>query len=78
MAEALAYRVLRYVEGGLLRDHLFGFFDPHKAARLISGIVAGLEKIHAQGYFHANLKPVPNLPEQPTRALINISPKDTG
>jgi len=55
--DGLAYRVLRYVESGVLRDHLFEYYDPRKAAGLISGVVAGLEKIHAQGYVHGNLEP---------------------
>jgi serine/threonine protein kinase len=55
--ENYAFRVLRYVEGGVLRDHLFEYYDPRKAAGLISGIVVGLEKIHAQGYVHGNLEP---------------------
>ncbi len=53
----LAYRVLRYVESGVLRDHLFEYYDPSKAVGLISGVVAGLEKIHALGYVHGNLEP---------------------
>jgi serine/threonine-protein kinase len=55
--EARPYRVLRYAEGGLLRDHLFEYYDPHKAAGLLSGVVAGLEKIHAGGYVHGHLEP---------------------
>jgi serine/threonine-protein kinase len=55
--QGLAYRVLRYVEDGLLQDHLFQYRDPRKAAGLISGIVEGLEKIHAQGLVHGNLEP---------------------
>jgi serine/threonine protein kinase len=57
MAEGHAYRVLRYIESGVLRQHLFEYRDPRQAAGLMAGIVAGLEKIHAQGYVHGNLKP---------------------
>jgi serine/threonine protein kinase len=56
-AAGLSYRVLPFIENGLLRDHLFEYYDSRKAAGLISGVVAGLEKIHAQGYVHANLEP---------------------
>ena len=38
-AEGLVYRVLRYAEGGLLRDHLLEYYDPRKAVGMISGIV---------------------------------------
>jgi serine/threonine protein kinase len=57
VAEGHAYRVLRYIENGVLRDHLFEYRDPRQAAGLMTGIVAGLEKIHAQGTVHGNLKP---------------------
>ncbi|MFN2234354.1 MAG: serine/threonine protein kinase, partial [Anaerolineales bacterium] len=57
MAEGHAYRVLRYIENGVLREHLFEYKDLRQAAGLIAGIVAGLEKIHAQGVVHGNLKP---------------------
>ena len=57
MAEGHAYRVLRYIESGVLRQHLFEYRDPRQAAGLMAGIVPGLEKIHAQGYVHGNLKP---------------------
>ena len=57
IAEGHAYRALRYSENGVLRDHLFAYRDPRQAAGLIAGIVAGLEKIHAQGTVHGNLKP---------------------
>ena len=53
----LSYRVLPFIENGLLREHLFEYYDLRKAAGLISGVVAGLEKIHAQGYVHGNLQP---------------------
>jgi serine/threonine protein kinase len=56
-AAGLSYRVLPFIEKGLLRDHIFEYYDLGKAAGLISGVVAGLEKIHAQGYVHANLEP---------------------
>jgi serine/threonine protein kinase len=56
-SEGVTYRILRYVEDGLLRDHLFQYRDPRKAAGLISRIVEGLEKIHAQGLVHGNLEP---------------------
>jgi serine/threonine-protein kinase len=55
-AEGLAYRVLPFIENGVLCDHLFEYYDSRKAAGLISGVAAGLEKIHAQGYVHGNLE----------------------
>ena len=42
-AQGLAYRVLPYIENGVLCDHLFEYYDSRKAAGLISGVVAGLE-----------------------------------
>ena len=54
-AEGFAYRVFPYIEDGVLRDQLFRYADPRKAAGLMAGIVAGLEKIHAQGIVHSNL-----------------------
>ncbi len=56
-AEGLAYRVLRFAEGGLLRDHLNEFREMNRAAALFSGITAGLEKIHEIGSIHGNLQP---------------------
>jgi len=56
-AEGRVYRVLRYAEGGVLQNHMMQYYDPHKATGLISGIVAGLDKIHAQGFIHGNLQP---------------------
>jgi len=55
--EGVIYRVLRYVENGILQDRLFEFRDLHKAARLLGGIAKGLNHIHNQGYVHGNLKP---------------------
>jgi len=57
MVEGQAFRVLRYAEGGVLQDHLMQYYDPGKAAGLLSGVVAGLEKIHTQGLVHGNLEP---------------------
>jgi serine/threonine protein kinase len=49
------YRVMEYVAGGVLHDHLYEYYEPGRAAVLINGIVAGLEQIHSQGYVHGNL-----------------------
>jgi len=56
-AEGQVYRVLRFAEGGVLQYHLLQYYDPGKAAGLLSGVVAGLEMIHAQGLVHGNLEP---------------------
>ena len=56
-AEGQIFRVLRYAEGGVLQDHLMQYYESRAAAGLTSGIVAGLEKIHAQGLVHGNLEP---------------------
>ncbi len=69
-AEGLVYRVLRFVEGGLLRDHLFEYYDLRKAVGMISGIVEGLEKIHSQGYVHGNLEPSNIFLDAGGRALL--------
>jgi serine/threonine-protein kinase len=55
-ADGLEFRVLPFIENGALRDQLFEYYDLRKAAGLMSGVVAGLEKIHAQGYVHGNLE----------------------
>lgn len=55
--DGVIFRVLRYVERGLLRDHLFEFRDLHKTAGLLGGITAGLNHIHSLGFVHGNLKP---------------------
>lgn len=57
LAKDHPYRALRYIESGVLRDHLFEYNDPRQAVGLVAGIVAGLEKIHTLGYVHGNLKP---------------------
>ena len=56
-AESLVYRALRYAEGGVLQNHLMQYYNLEIAIGLMSGIVAGLEKIHAQGLIHGNLQP---------------------
>ena len=57
IAEGQAFRVLRFAEGGVLQDRLLQYSDLGKAAGLLSGVVAGVEKIHAQGLVHGNLEP---------------------
>ena len=56
-AEGQVYRVMRYAEGGDLQDHIMQYYDPGEAAGLLSGVVAGLDEIHAQGWVHGNLEP---------------------
>jgi len=56
-AEGQMYRVMAFTEGGVLREHLMQYYDLGAAAGLLSGVVAGLEKIHAQGWVHGNLQP---------------------
>lgn len=56
-AQGIAYRVLRFAENGVLQNHLMKYYELNTAVGLISGIVAGLEKIHAQGFVHGNLQP---------------------
>ncbi len=55
-AEGLAFRAMRFAEGGVLQAHLTQYSNLNAAAVLISGVVAGLGKIHAQGYVHGNLQ----------------------
>ena len=55
--EGLHYRVTALAEGGVLQDHLMEYYDPGKAAGFLSGVVAGLEQIHARGWMHGNLEP---------------------
>jgi len=56
-AAGVAYRVMRFAEGGILQDRLMQYFNLSAVIRLMAGIVAGLEKIHGQGYVHGNLQP---------------------
>ncbi len=56
-AEGQIYRVTVFAEGGVLQNRLMQYYDPGEAAGLLSGVVAGLEKIHAQGWVHGNLEP---------------------
>jgi len=56
-ADGQIYRVMAFAEGGVLQDHLMQYYDPGVAAGLLSGVVAGLEQIHAQGWVHGNLEP---------------------
>lgn len=55
-AEGRMYRVMALAEGGVLQAHLVQYKDPGVAAGLLSGVVAGVEKIHAQGWVHSNLE----------------------
>jgi serine/threonine protein kinase len=50
-----AYRVFQFAEKGSLKENLFEFYGLRKATGLISGVVAGLEMIHAEGSIHGNL-----------------------
>lgn len=51
--------VLEYAEGGSLQDELSrsGRMDPARAVRIIDGVLAGLQEIHAAGIVHRDLKP---------------------
>lgn len=69
-AEGLTYRVLRFMEGSTLRNHLFEYADLRKASGLIAGIVEGLEQIHAQGLVHGNLEPGNIYLDEGVRALL--------
>jgi hypothetical protein len=46
-ADGEHYRAQRFAEGGVLENHLIEYYDPSRAAGLFSGIVVGLEQIHA-------------------------------
>jgi len=56
-AEDVSYRVMRFAEGGVLQDQMMQYYNLSAVTRLMSGIVAGLEKIHAKGFIHGNLQP---------------------
>jgi serine/threonine protein kinase len=69
-AEGITYRILRYVEGGTLRSHLFDYYDLRKAFGFIEGIVEGLEQIHTQGFVHGNLEADNIFLDEGGRALL--------
>ena len=74
--EGLHYRVTALADGGVLQDHLMAYYDPGKAAGLLSGVVAGLEQIHSQGWVHGNLEPgniYLNQAEQPLLTDFGLS-----
>ena len=41
--------MMAFAEGGVLQERIVQYYDPGEAAGLLSGVVAGLEQIHAQG-----------------------------
>jgi serine/threonine protein kinase len=51
--------VMEYVDGETLRETLSrdGRLAPHEALRVLGGVAAGLDAIHAQGIVHRDVKP---------------------
>lgn len=51
--------VVEYVPGGSLDEHVasHGLLSPAEGVRILEGILAGLEAVHARGLVHRDLKP---------------------
>ena len=52
------FLILEFVRGRNLRDEIAaGAIEPHRAARIVRGIAAGVGAAHAKGVIHRDLKP---------------------
>ena len=57
--EDLLYIAMRYVEGGVLNEHLFqrGRLDPGDAIGVLAQVASALDAAHARGLVHRDVKP---------------------